>query len=95
MKPWDAMRASKAGRVTKWYSRPFCSPARGERVVSGGCERRVSFDAEERRERRRRGRVGLTGDGEAECVRVGGEEAFEDGGFAGAGGAGDDDWAVG
>ncbi len=25
---------------------------------------------------------------------MGGEEAFEDGGFAGAGGARDDDWAV-
>jgi hypothetical protein len=34
--------------------------------------------------------VGRTGDGEAEGVGVGGEEAFEEGGFAGAGGAGDD-----
>lgn len=35
-----------------------------------------------------------TGDGVTEGIGMGGEEAFEDGGFAGAGGAGDDDWAV-
>ena len=41
-----------------------------------------------------RGREVPTGDGEAECARVGGEETFEDGGFSGAGGAGDDDWTA-
>lgn len=33
-----------------------------------------------------------TGDAEAECVGVGGEEAFEEGGFAGAGGTGYYNW---
>ena len=37
---------------------------------------------------------GGTGNREAEGVGVGGEEAFEDCGFPGAGGAGDDDRAV-
>jgi hypothetical protein len=32
-------------------------------------------------------------DGEAEAVGVGGEEAFEEGRFAGAGRPGDDDWS--
>lgn len=35
-----------------------------------------------------------TRDGEAKGARVGGKEALEEGGFAGAGGAGDDDWGL-
>lgn len=41
----------------------------------------------------KRGARGGTGDGEAEDVGVVGEETLEDGGFAGAGGAGDHDGA--
>jgi hypothetical protein len=66
------MRSSNSALLTKWYSLPFDSPARGCRVVSANVSRG------QEKERRR------TGDGEAEFAGVLLEEALEQGRLASA-----------
>lgn len=96
MKPFSSTSERKESLEAKLYSRPCCSPARGCLVVSassfatrqftGSNLYVVAASSEEVRY--------CTGNGKAEGVGVVGEEALEDGGFARARGAGDDDGSV-
>lgn len=72
MKPFLSARSKNSSFVVKLYSRPFCSPWRGERVVSAA---RMSAKLRVRIPMPGGGR--RTRDGKAKGIRVAGEEAVE------------------
>ena len=72
MKPFLLARSKNSSFVVKLYSRPFCSPWRGERVVSA-----AKMLAKVRVRILKLGGSRRTRDGKAKGIRVAGEEALE------------------